>query len=123
LVTDPNHRGRVWVFNEHGVAFLERMPAHIILAHELIHADRHMRGVTLHHNRTANITLTVYRQALSPARLFGNATRSATHRGIMLDELATIGIRSHTDSCITENMIRKEHGLKQRASWMGDFRV
>jgi len=46
----------------------------------------------------------------------------ATHPNIQLEEWATIGIGHFTDICITENMIRREHGLPERVSHAGRVR-
>ena len=95
-------------FDSAGLAVLTRQPAHIILAHELIHADRAMRGVTIPLYQGDSISLETARA------IFG--TRTITHT-FQLEEMATIGIGNHhTANCITENMIRSEHGLAPRAS-------
>gem|GEM_PF-2575922 len=117
---NPNEVVLTYTFDQFGVASLMRMPAHIVLAHELIHADRLMRGVMLCTSLTGNISIPVARASFSPLRLFSQ-TRNVTHRRIMLEELATIGIgQHHTTNCITENMIRREQGLRPRASWFGN---
>ena len=91
------------------------MYAHIVLGHELIHADRSMRGVMLPHASTALYSFEAARLRFSPARITGGSTRTVTHR-IRVEELATIGLARYTSMCITENMIRQEHGIARRGS-------
>ena len=98
-----------------GLAVMTRRPAYIGLAHELAHADRAQRGVAIPGSTMRSISFETARARYSPARLFGNDTRTVTHT-FQLDEMATIGISNATDNCITENMIRYEHGLPMRLS-------
>ena len=86
------------------------------MAHELIHADRSMRGVQIPIAQLGYISLETARWAISPWRLAGNRTKTITHT-FRLEEFATIGINHHTVNCITENMIRSEHGLATRISY------
>jgi len=103
------------------IAYRTAMPLHIMLGHELIHADRAMRGVMIPLEQTANITITRYRATLSPLRPFSNYT-TVTHRNVPLEEWATIGLGHYTANCITENMLRREHGLPRRVSHRGHYR-
>ena len=98
-----------------GLAVLTDTPLNIVLAHELIHADRAMRGEIISLNQLGTTSFEVARAALSPARIFGNTTRTVTHT-FQLEEMAAIGISHYTSRCITENMIRSEHGLGRRVS-------
>ena len=104
-----------------GLAVLTRRPAHIGLAHELIHAERNMRGERIAWDQVGTITLETARAGFSPARMFGSSTRTITHT-FQLEEMATIGINYFTANCITENMIRREHGLPIRASQVSSLR-
>jgi len=104
----------VYTLNSRGVASLQRVPAHITLAHELVHADRAMRGVAIPGSLVGTTSFQVERVRFSPFRIH-STTRTITHE-FQLDEMATIGIRRYTPNCITENMIRREHGLNLRAS-------
>jgi len=67
------------------------------------------------HGQAGNTSIPVPRTRFSPMRIFGSSIGSITHR-FALEEKATIGIRLYTSSCITENMIRMEHGLPMRLS-------
>ena len=100
---NPNRVEYTWVTNASGAASLQSVPANIVLAHELIHADRAMRGVMFEYHRTASVSFTMYRASFNPMRLL-SATTTATHR-IPLEDAATISLRLYTDTCITENMI------------------
>ena len=98
-----------------GLAVITDAPLNLVLAHELIHADRAMRGAIIPLNQLGTTSFETARVALSPARIFGNTTRTVTHT-FHLEEMATIGISHYTSRCITENMIRSEHGLGRRVS-------
>ncbi|MCL2388572.1 MAG: M91 family zinc metallopeptidase, partial [Defluviitaleaceae bacterium] len=115
-----------WTFtlNNSGYSHLTSIPANIVLAHELIHADRAMRGVNLGQDRVSHtIRVRVDRMRISVYRIFGSTTRltNVRHR-ISQEEMATIGLRLHVPGDITENMIRGEHGLRPRTSHRGEFR-
>jgi Tfp pilus assembly protein FimT len=102
--------------------------AYIILAHELIHADRYARGVAVRKTTNEGVKSVpideeyTYKKmvydyvnkvkVLSFATITGKASK---------DELLTVGIiKSDTFNNIkeiTENMIRKEHGLWLRGTY------
>jgi len=103
------------ILGPNGYAISTYAPRYIILAHELIHANRANRGLRIPVNQRGNTSIPVPRARYSPARLFGSSIRNTTHN-FRLEEKATIGIRLYTSSCITENMIRMEHGLPMRLS-------
>jgi len=90
----------------------ERMPVNMVLAHELIHADRATRGVIIPLDQTENITIRVPRGTFNPARL-RSPMRYVT-RTVLLEEWATIGLGHNVAGDITENMIRREHSLPRR---------
>jgi len=118
ILFDPFSRHYTYTIDKRGVSSRTSFPAHIILAHELIHADRAMRGVIIPHDQMADITIERYRARFSPLQLYSQ-TRTATHRNVRLEEWATIGLDHFTPYCITENMIRLEHGLRARTSHRG----
>jgi len=98
-----------------GMAVITYAPLHIVLAHELIHADRAMRGVLFRLDELGTTSFEVARHARNPANLWGNTSRTVTHT-FQLEEKATIGVSHYTSNCITENMIRREHSLDRRIS-------
>ncbi len=68
----------------------------IVLGHEMIHADRSMRGVAIKYSETE---------------------KSGTHKGVPKEELATVGLKYNKKGDITENMLRAEHKLKKRKKY------
>ncbi len=80
-------------------------PHEIGLGHELIHADRAMRGVTIPLNKTTSQT---YTDAI------GN---KVTEIGVRCEELATVGISGNTNNDITENDLREEQGQNPRGAY------
>jgi len=112
---NPNLNYRTYTFDSAGVASLTRVPAHIVLAHELIHADRSMRGLTFSGTAQGTVSFQAERAGFSPFRLIAGSTKTMTHT-FPLNEMPTIGISHFTSNCITENMIRREHGLDMRTS-------
>lgn len=105
-----------FVFDSEGVVTTAKRPAHIGLAHELVHADRATRGVIIPLAQEGPFSFEMSRAALSPLRILGGgSTRTITHT-FQLEEFAAIGIGHFTTICITENMIRREHSLPGRAS-------
>jgi len=98
-----------------GLSSLTRMPANIILVHELIHADRAMRGAMIPLDQVADNTI----------RAVGSEPGSlhyVTTRRLMLEEWATVGLGHNVAFDITENMIRREHGLRKRTCLKGEIR-
>ena len=120
---NPNNIVYTYTLDAMGYASLVRMPANIVLAHELIHADRAMRGVVFAEYLTANLTVPIQapRARFSPLRIFSGPTFSSSviHPNIQLEEWAAIGLGHFGSDDITENMIRREHGLNARASHFG----
>ncbi len=97
---------------ETGEMYRKSRPAYISLAHELIHADRFMRGVALSKNIEVNNDVTYFTNFL-----FFKFEHHFNER-VLLDELYTVGIRkSLRAEDITENMIRAEHGLWLRGAY------
>ena len=106
VIFNPNLIISVWtqVDGEDYAELKERSP-YIGLAHELIHADRAMRGVVnfdLNHGTSFPIQ---------------NGYKD--ENGVNLEEYFTVGIVPNRDdeSIITENMIRAEHGLGERMGY------
>jgi hypothetical protein len=96
-----------------------------MLSFELIHADRNRRGVHLSIGLNRNWTDHRYLIGRESITIFGvhvwyNNIWS-DRQPTMDEELATIGLEGlNTDECITENNLRREHGLNDRASYWTD---
>jgi len=67
---------------------------------------------------TANITITKNRARYNSLRIISNITTVTLHN-IRLEEWVAIGIDHFTSNCITEKMIKAEHGLPKRVSHRG----
>ena len=98
------------------------MPLYITLAHELIHADRAMRGVAI------SLEEIVSNMYISGERIryflfipLGKENIIHIEMNIRKEELATMGINYMNTNDITENMIRKEQGLNQRTTYGGPY--
>jgi len=114
--------------NEVGARPLEYV--FIAMAHELIHADRAMRGISMPSHIRGTHSFQVQRAQFNPRRVVGpgrGAFFTATHTNVRLEELATVGVGGHhTSTCITENMIRREHEMPMRTTFgyiMGNTRI
>ena len=83
----------------------EKRPAHVGLAHELIHGDRSMRGVAIDYSENATYTYT-------------NSRGLRVTQSLKKEEAATIGLKHVKKDDITENDIRKEQGLKLRGAYI-----
>ena len=98
---------------ETGEMYEKSRPAYIGLAHELVHADRIMRGVALSENVEITRSVTWHSKFLFftlPGKTFDDTAP--------LEEFYTVGIRkSLRAEDITENMIRAEHGLWLRGAY------
>jgi len=79
-------------------------PSYIGLGHELIHADRSMRGVKIDKSVIEYQTYT---------DMFGKTWVEK----VRAEELATVGISHNKPNDITENCLRKEHGLGIRGAY------
>ena len=99
-----------------GVVRGEYKPAYIALAHELIHADRGMRGAGISYDKYAPYTYVVgysikiglFRNKVSPIY---------KTQYVQKEELATVGLKYNKSNDITENQIRREHGLWLRGAY------
>lgn len=112
---NPNYNRDVLTRNPYNgnIELCER-PMFIGLAHEFIHADRDVRGVSL--------TGWVDYQYVREERPYTFGSISSQNSIYSLgraprEELATVGIQYNSDVDITENMIRAEHGLWLRGAY------
>lgn len=94
MTVDPS-TGRVGPVNR---------PNRIGLGHEMIHADRSMRGSAINYGLRGNNTYT---------DLSGNSVTQT----VPSEELATVGISGNTANDITENHLRVEQGLNIRGAY------
>ena len=92
----------------------QHIPFHIAFGHELIHADRAMRGVLIDPNQLTDHRY-IYLDVIP--RNASNEVKTLTEH-TPLEELATIGLGGfHTPSCVTENGLRREQGLPLRGAY------
>jgi hypothetical protein len=71
-------------------------PPYIALAHELVHAYHNIRGTA---------------RAVKVGDVDGDHT---------MDEALTVGLRGYEGQAVSENRIRKEHGIPYRVSYFGE---
>ena len=103
---DPNSNPLIPTLNaKTGRVNGEKRPAHVGLAHELIHGDRSMRGVAIDYSENATYTYT-------------NSRGQRVKQSLKKEEAATIGLKHVKKDDITENDIRKEQGLKLRGAYI-----
>ena len=112
ILFDPFGSVEVPTTGADGIVRNEDTPLYIALAHELIHADRAMRGVWISGFRTDHryrvdrrvgflgIHYSIYETVRTPD-----------------EELAVIGLRYNRSEDITENQIHSEHGLPLRGAY------
>jgi hypothetical protein len=102
---NPSFKPKVLVYNGNKLRVESRAcPNFIMLGHELIHADRSMRGVSLPLDKN-----TFYSFIGTNGKLqIGLAS---------IDELATVGIQGIESNDITENQLRKEHNYRIRIAY------
>ena len=101
-----------------GNATAQTAEDHISLAHELIHADRAMRGEAIPYDKTSTYKYqvnTVEKYFIFPSwswieKKYQSQTRPQ-------EELATVGLKHVKKGDITENHIRKEQGVNLRAAY------
>ena len=116
----PNRQSYMWTIVNPTTGYVSReltpTPLHIILAHELIHSERTVRGdserktITIVGNRLPNnehFTSTIIDS-------FGNLTTVTDF--VSIEDLMTVGLHANSNH-ITENMIRAEHGLRLRGRY------
>jgi len=85
------HKDGTYTFQQKGET------SHIVLAHELIHGWHLMKGKHL-----------------------GNTKPGENRDADLEEEFYTVGIGKYANSRITENKIRKEHGLNERKYYLQD---
>jgi len=81
----------------------------IVLAHELIHADRYMNGVAFDSKNKVNGQYT-YRMR----GLFGRVVTRPAPAYHNIEEYIVVGLINEGENNITENKIRKEHIIPKR---------
>lgn len=94
----------------------QKRPSYVGLAHELIHADRAMRGAQYDYKTMGSYIYQIDKKAGS----FLGMKYTDTWRKrqtIRKEELATTGLRYVRNGDITENKIRAEHGLPLRGAY------
>ena len=89
------------------------MPLHIILAHELIHADRYARGIAQSADLADGGTPVQNREYVTTRIMNSSGVITEVTDFLLVEELMTVGLHPNSHS-ITENMIRLEHGLRER---------
>jgi len=97
-----------------GFFSMQDVPLYIVLAHELIHAERIQRGGAISTRRTATLNVPtgeVTRFFIHPSFHSWTSTTYTTIRGVLREEFATIGIDFYRPGDITENQIRQEQGI------------
>ena len=105
-----------------GISRGETMPDHIILGHELIHAERNSRGAMFCLSLYANVRINLDRTRRG-WWIFSWWSYDRYRGSSPIEEIATIGLRNgeFNDDCdITENDLRQEHGLDPRSAFF-DF--
>jgi len=113
---NPEFFPDIYVIGPGGYAVREEVPrpAEIGLIHEIIHADRAMRGAARNYIR--DFARHSYRISFGFHILLGSAFAYRGERAPR-EELETIGLLPPGANAITENMIRQEHGLPNRARY------
>ena len=89
------------------------------LAHELVHADRAMRGAVIDNNKTVDYKYQsgwVEKPFIFPSWSWWSPVYT-TEKDIKREELATVGLKYVKKGDITENMIRKEQDLYLRGAY------
>jgi hypothetical protein len=105
---NPGSLHKVVTRNGAGKVIESYSPGHIVLGHELIHADRFMRGIAKPYN-SENTTTYTYMDKFG---LFRTGEE-------YLDELETtgLGIYDNIIKDVTENKLRKEQGQGRRLKY------
>ena len=114
---NPNFKAKPQTINpKNGVVSQIDRPTYIGLAHELIHADRSMRGASISYDKYAS-----YSYVIGYSVKFGWFRRTISPiyktQYVLKEELATVGLKYNKSNDITENQIRKEHGLWLRGAY------
>lgn len=110
---NPREEGKVMVIDRstgNVKKDINNMPIEIIVAHELIHADREMRGTQIKYSEVVDHKYQSWRLGwIIP--IYSKQT------DVPKEELATIGLDFNVAGDITENMIRAEQGLLLRGAY------
>ena len=110
---NPNLNPEIWTIDENtGAVYLATRPTFIGLAHELIHADRDIRGTYIDLSQETSFSYNYWHD--------GWFYSSIKNRSLYVpdEELATIGLMYNDWYWdITENAIRAEHGLPLRGAY------
>ncbi|BBH21385.1 hypothetical protein Back11_27300 [Paenibacillus baekrokdamisoli] len=94
----------------------QKRPSYVGLAHELIHADRAMRGAQYEYKEMGTYSYQI--KTKTGSFLGMNYTEIWRKRQTMpKEELATTGLNYVRKGDITENAIRAEHGLPLRGAY------
>lgn len=102
---NPNQQGKVTTKDLTTKKISDKAtPSHVIFAHELIHADRDMRGESLSTSATE-------------IRTYVDQNRVTQTEQVSKEEMATVGLGHNTADDITENQIRIEHTNDERVSY------
>ena len=102
---DPKSDPDIGTINsKNGRVVPKKRPSFIGLVHELIHGDRSMSGSAINY---AKYGFVVYVDEQGNRKI----------QKIPKEEAATVGLNYNTSSSITENDIRKEHGLPLRGTY------
>jgi len=116
---DPKQAMIIWT-KPRGLDFLMKdldiTPTHIHLAHELIHADRYARGIAEPNSITGDGPQRANRQDMTYVLMDPAGKLVTVTDNDFVEELMTVGLHPKSND-ITENMIRKEHGLSERARY------
>jgi|GEM_PF-1207067 len=107
---DPN----IKTVDSEGNVVPAKRPAYIGLAHELIHADRSMRGVAIDYDTRDEYKYQIAAAAGDPMDGYVAIYETVNERK---EELATVGLAYNNPGDITENMIRQEQGLPLRGAY------
>jgi len=111
---DTQNDGTLLLVNpETGFVEEQSAGAHMLLAHELIHADRMNRGVFYADTKTAR----------NNVRFGAWIGYNVGTEHVRREELATVGLSHYNGNDITENMLRQEHGLSLRGAYNPTFSV
>ena len=95
----------------------KKTPTSIVLAHELIHAYRNIRGRHITGTKKVKYRYKSSRSIKYMGRYKFKCVSNYTTAYSTKEELATIGLGYNKSGDITENQIRKEHGLWLRGAY------
>jgi NleD-like pathogen effector protein (putative zinc metallopeptidase) len=79
-------------------------PNQIGLGHELVHAERSMRGAAINYSTPGTFS-------------YKNATGTTVSQTVPQEELAAVGLQHNATNDITENNLRNEQGVDERGAY------